>query len=340
MRIGHGDDAARYTGHTLVCNFSSNVYTHSRNRNLEEHLKARIGTIHTYPEADAGQLRKLLAAKIGIAEENILVTAGATEAIYLIAQAHHGKQSVVVGPTFSEYADASRCNEHSVNYCQSLQETDLTECNLVWLCNPNNPTGRISPNGEILAAAKAHPDRIYIIDESYSSFSPQPPLPPADAIGQKNVLLIHSLTKQYLIPGLRLGFVIGNTALLEKIVRLQPPWTVNALAQAAGIYLLQHPKTDINLSDYLTESRRFQNALAKIDGLNVLPSPMHFFLCQLEKNYSAANLKEWLMAKRGFLIRDASNFWGLDKSYFRLCAQRPEENRKLVNAVAQWISEQ
>ena len=115
------------------------------------------------------------------------------------------------------------------------------------------------------------------------------------------------------------------------------PWSVNQLAQLAGLYLLDNVSYDF--SDYLQESQRVQKQLAEISGIKVYTSGMHFFLCQLELG-KAADLKKYLVEKYGFLIRDAANFRGLNESYFRIAVQEESNNNLLVKAIREWTRSQ
>ena len=113
MIKGHGDDIYQY-GRPIVANFSSNIYSHADLQALKEFLKGRLEVIGSYPAPDASRLEKVLADKLHIEADEVLVTSGATEAIYLIAQSFAGSKSTVFQPTFSEYADACRMHGHQV----------------------------------------------------------------------------------------------------------------------------------------------------------------------------------------------------------------------------------
>ena len=141
MINGHGDDIYRHE-RKIVSNFSSNIYGRQDLSALQNHLCSCIQTIHSYPEPDAYSLVELLAGKNDIQLSNILVTNGAVEAIYLIAQTFRGKKSCVITPTFSEYEDACYINEHTLSFAASLSQINK-DAELVWLCNPNNPTGSV-----------------------------------------------------------------------------------------------------------------------------------------------------------------------------------------------------
>lgn len=332
MITGHGDDAYQFD-HKIVSNFSSNVYNKFDLKELKEFLWANISSIHSYPEPDALTLRKLIGRKLGISPEETGVTNGATEAIYLIAQAFRGSKTAVLTPTFREYEDACKIHEHHLYFVDSLNDIE-PKTKLVWLCNPNNPTGEIYNREYLEKMISSNPQTCFVIDQSYAAFTDDRIWSASEALKFDNVILLHSLTKCYAIPGLRLGYITAPKDKIDRIKHYSMPWSVNQLAQLAGLYLLEN--VTYNFSDYLLESQRVQEQLAKILGLKIHPSEMHFFLCQLEKG-KAADLKQFLIEKQGFLIRDAANFRGLDESYFRIAIQDESSNNLLIKAIAQWI---
>lgn len=210
---------------------------------------------------------------------------------------------------------------------------------VLWLCNPNNPTGGVLPKEQLVKAIQDNPETVFVIDQSYGFFTKEKLLTAAEAVRYPNVIQLHSMTKRYALPGLRLGYVTANPALTERIRAVRMPWSVNALAVEAGIYLCEHPETGpIDLETLLAETQRLRKALNAIPGLTAEPTQTHFFLCHLQKG-RAADLKQWLAEKQGILIRDASNFEGLDAGHFRIATQTPEENELLAAAVQHYLKD-
>lgn len=206
MLHGHGDDGYR-NERILRANFSSNVRPGGVPSALRDHLRTQLDRAGTYPEVAAESLTALLAAQHRVTPGQVLVTNGAVAAIYLVAQAWRGARSVVVGPTFSEYADAARLEEHAVT---SISREDFTverfgEATLVWLCNPNNPTGEVLSRDLLLGVIDRHPGVMFVVDLAYADFCATAPLCAADTETRTNLVLLHSLTKNFGIPGLRLG---------------------------------------------------------------------------------------------------------------------------------------
>lgn len=335
MLKGHGDDIHDYEGR-IKSNFSSNMYNGQDLSHLQNYLCKRIKRIHSYPEPDARSLASLLAQKHAIQTENVCVTNGAAEAIYLIAQAFRNSRTAIIIPTFSEYEDACRINEYEITYSTSLSQLPKG-VELVWLCNPNNPTGSAYNKNALKEFITNHPDIYFIVDQSYEAFVDQSfVLDTTTAVRHKNLILLHSMTKKYAIPGLRLGYLTAHADLVRKVVAYRMPWSVNGLAVEAGKFLIENPSPLLNINDYLQETKRLQGALSLIAGLMVYPTHTHFFLCKLEHK-KACDLKQYLIDNHGILIRDAANFRGLDEHYFRLATQSRDENDTLVKAIREWI---
>jgi len=347
MINGHGDDAFHF-GRPMVANFSSNVYSHVDLEPLKAHLRQRLDVIGHYPEPEPYTLERALAGQLGIDAASVCVTNGATEAIYLTAHAFQDAHSTILGPTFSEYADACRLygSEPGAGWYPASEHFFASETDtrgalqaMIWLCNPNNPTGGIIPKEQLMKAIEENPETVFVIDQSYGFFTKEPLLSAAEAVRYPNVIQIHSMTKRYAMPGLRLGYITANPALLEKIRAVRMPWSVNALAIEAGLYLCLHPETGpIDLEALLAETQRLRYALNAISGLTAEPTQTHFFLCHLVQS-RAAELKQWLADKQGILIRDAANFEGLDAGHFRIATQTPEKNDLLVAAVRDYLED-
>ena len=335
MIQGHGDDMYSYKQEIKI-NFSSNVYNKQDMSDLELYLCSKINLIHSYPDPDASSLAELLADKHKIDITNISVTNGATEAIYLIAQVFRKKNSIVITPTFSEYGDACAINDHQITYTASLSDI-RKDTDLVWLCNPNNPDGMAYHKEYLYKFISEHPNLIFIVDQSYEAFvNSDYVMDPCKSVLLSNVISLHSMTKKYAIPGLRLGYATAHHDLIKQISKYRMPWSVNRLAIEAGKYLLEKDKTYFDLDTYLAETLRLMTELNTIERLFVVPTNTHFFLCELVYK-KASDLKKYLIDNHGILIRDASNFIGLDEHFFRIATQSPEENDILIKALKEWI---
>jgi threonine-phosphate decarboxylase len=283
-------------------------------------------------------LESEIARRYSLTPRQVCVTNGATEAIYLIAQVFQGRISAVLGPTFSEYADACRVHRHKVKPFYSLDALP-EDAELVWICNPNNPTGEVRNKEDLKALVDSHPDKLFIFDQSYEYFTLKSLLGIKEAASFPNVILLHSMTKQYAIPGLRVGYFTASEGLTDDVRCRRMPWSVNSLAIEAAKYLLEEGDgISADIPQLLAERERLTNLLLATGMLEIWPTDTHYMLIKLRMGKAAA-LKDFLAVNHGILIRDASNFEGLDERFFRIATQTPEENDKLVKAISEWMEQ-
>lgn len=336
MIYGHGDDLFKYNN--VEINFSTNIFNHFSHSGLFSFLASNLSAITSYPEPTPVSLEKALAAKLGIGADCIMATNGATEAIYLIAQSLSDKVAHIVQPTFSEYADACMMYGCETRSISSLEDTGiLGNKDAVWLCNPNNPTGSTMDYDTLYNIIRCNPQTVFIIDQSYSAYTLKRTMRTEDAVELGNVLLINSMTKDFGIPGIRLGYAVGSKGILDRVRQWRMPWSVNALALKAGIYLIEHrDEYRIDTAALCTERERITEQISAI-GIKTFPSDSNMLLCKLPSS-SAAALKEWLASEHGILIRDASNFHGLSERHFRIAVQTREEDDKLIKALRIWMA--
>ena len=348
MIDGHGDDSYKYS-RPITANFSSNVYSKVNLSRLKAHLCECIGEIGNYPEPEPYTLEARIASRCQLPSGAVCVTNGATEAIYLIAQTFRGTNTAiqVIGASRTDsgvhamgnvavFDTESRIPGDKI--CFALNQRLPDDVRMLWLCNPNNPTGTVADKEYMRGLIEHNPQVCFIIDQSYEFFTLCPLFSPAEAAEYPNVLLLHSMTKRYAIPGLRLGYVTGSSGLLERLRTNRMPWSVNRLAIEAGLFLLENDVPEpVDVAAYLQETARLGKALKTVGGLDVWDTQTHFMLVQLRMGKASA-LKEYLAREHGILIRDASNFAGLDERFFRIATQTPEENDRLVAAIEEFMA--
>lgn len=342
MLFGHGDDFYN-SPREITINFSSNVWHGANLDKLKEHLNTQFDKLTRYPEPDAATLKRLLARRYEVSEENLVVTNGSITAFYLIAQAWKGAKSTIAVPSFSEYEDAARLHGHEITFFSTsddLSELSLEGQDFCWICNPNNPDGKLIHRTELLALIAANRQTTFIVDQAYVAFTTEDLLKPADVKNHENLIIVQSISKAYNIPGLRIGYLIAHPALVQRINRYIIPWSLNAMAIEASKYILIHPaQFTLPIRKWQRETAEFIYQLNKLDGLEVIPTATTFFLVRLKKG-TAADLKKHLLDTEGILIRDASNFRGLDETYFRLSTQTTAENQRLAAVLKEWLARQ
>jgi threonine-phosphate decarboxylase len=346
MIEGHGDDGWKYKA-ALRADFSSNVYYGALDGGLREHLRGAIDAVTHYPEAGALTLQTAAAAALSVSRDSVLVTNGATEAIYLIAQAFrdelpgafhgllngplHGPSVTVVGPTFAEYEDACVLQGMEVRRVVWEELVAAPLEGLVFVCNPNNPTGRALAAEELVGLADRWSGALFVVDESYIDFTLAGSVLGA---GRLNIVVLRSLTKSCRIPGLRIGFLVGPEAMIARVARYKMPWSVNRVAIEAGLYIFQHRKDFVvPVESLLAATAEWRRELAEATGWMVWDSDTHYFLMETPAAVTAARLKGHLVSRYGLLIRDAANFKGLGPHHFRVACQAPEQNSLLTKAL-------
>lgn len=336
MISGHGDDLHNFEG-TIQYNFSSNVYYKGCNSALLQHLEKHLHQIQNYPSPIASELNVLAGKHFNIASNQFLFGNGATEIFYLIAQCYRGKKAIIVGPTFAEYEDA--CKIHHVDHTFITSEevlVDPFQADLIFICNPNNPDGKIISTIEIERLLKENPNTCFIIDEAYNEFTKGVESVMSLVAKFDNLAIVRSLTKTFAIPGLRLGYVISNSAFIQELIVYKLPWTVNSLAIASGEYIFENYQSlSFDLDELLTETQSFKQVLNTLKGFKVVEGDSTFFLLSVGKG-SATELKNYLVNTHGILVRDATNFTGLKGEFIRVSIQSSKANNALINALKLW----
>lgn len=335
MIEGHGDDGWKYTT-ALRADFSSNVYYGGLHAGLREHLRGMVDSVTHYPEAGAVTLQHAAAAAFSVERGSVLVTNGATEAIYLIAQAFRGKfpdrRVSIVAPTFSEYEDACVLQGMEVQRISWQELVAGPPEGLVFICNPNNPTGEACAVKELVRSAERLVNTLFVVDESYIEFTRA--TESVLGLRQYNVMTLRSLTKSCRIPGLRVGFLVGWEPVVRELRKYKMPWSVNRLAIEAGLYIFQHNEDFVvPVESLLTATTEWRRELAAATGWRVWDSDTHYFLMETPGAFTAAQLKGHLVSRFGLLIRDAANFKGLGPHHFRVACQAAEQNSLLIKAL-------
>lgn len=331
MLNGHGDDRYLFNKEILA-DFSSNVYYEGLSAGLKQQLAHSLDKLSNYPEVNAQSLQKALAVWHRTTAEQVLVTNGATEAFYLIAHAYRNKSATILIPAFAEYEDACKANDISVQYITEIKAVFNTD--LVFFGNPNNPTGAVLSTELILNLLTTNPGTTFVIDEAYVDFTKEKISMVPYLSGFNNLIIVKSLTKKYAIPGLRLGYLLSNPAIISNVLNYKMPWSVNALAIEAGLYIEQNRTTPLPLDRLLKDTKELMEQLREY--VTVFDSHTNFFLCHTGKA-PAADLKLFLL-NEGILIRDASNFKSLNAGHFRIATQTRDKNALLVNLIQEWIT--
>ena len=354
MLHGHGGEIyaiAREMGISpdSLSDFSSNVSPLPLPSGLAELLAESIPQIRHLPEVDSLGIRAALAERFCMRPENFLVSGGTTEWIYSLPQVFDVSEAVIPLPTYADYMDAAAnagvpvkkvkvwpppANADTVLEALSKATAGSTDTrSMVFLCNPNNPTGLFIEPDRIAEAASAGTNVIWVVDESYTPFIAKDressmlsrPLPP-------NCLVLRSFSKIFGIPGLRLGYAAANRDMIKTLSRAARPWQVSRLAQTAGEWLAKDTKYEAAVREFCQREKKFfLNSLKNSPLLEYIPGTTHFMLFRLRGNTKAVTLCLHLRQKR-LLVRNCENFQGLnDGEYVRISLRSREENMRLLS---------
>jgi L-threonine-O-3-phosphate decarboxylase len=318
--------------------FSSNVNPYGPSPRVWDAL--RNVPIGRHPDPRATPLRDALAERQGVDARQLIVGNGSIELIYHLAVAYLRTRDrvLIVAPTFGEYAAAATMmgariveyrtrpeNDFAMDVDALVAQARAVRPRMLFVCNPNNPTGTYLARDDIEKILRACDSTLVVLDEAFVRFVAN--AWDARTLRYDNLLILRSLTKDYALTGLRVGYAVAAAAIIESLEKVQPPWSVNAFAQVATLAALDDEQ---HLRDSLAALARAKIAL--VDdltrlGLRVVPSTTHFFLAQVE---SAAELARQLRARK-IVVRDGTS-WGLP-NFVRIATRTPAENARLINAL-------
>jgi L-threonine-O-3-phosphate decarboxylase len=316
---------------------------------ITQHLR----DIQAYPDPSAAALREQLSLHHQVPIEWVMVGNGAAELLTWACRSLSEMTQVhLLTPAFGDYWRAlkafnSRVFPHSIFAAkqQSSHEftlptltanvLDLARSGLL-LNNPHNPTGQLFAKVDVLGLVENF-GRV-VIDEAFMDFLPsgdQHSLIP-EIVNYPHVVVLRSLTKFYSIPGLRLGYAIGHPDLLRQWKTWRDPWSVNALAIAAGVAALQDTVFQQQTYDWLAAAvPQLREGLAQLPGLEVISGAVNFVLVRCDA--SVTQLQEHLLKQHQILIRDCVSFPELGDRYFRVAVRTISENQRLLAALSETL---
>ena len=287
-----------------------------------------------YPDAGYHRLREALASYLGVSPTKILPTNGGAEALFLAARgARAGGKALILEPTFSEYAAAARAGglepvrrvarrrKYGFRLDPGCLE-DLEGVSLVFLCNPNNPTGDSLGRGEVLEIAERVLGRgaVLVVDEAFADFVPETSVV---AETSRDLYIARSLTKFFGIPGLRMGCLVCPDAGLLR--QFQPSWPVNAVAaSAATVAVRDLDFANASVAEVGRLREELFEGLEALPGLTPFPGAANFVLVHGPEGLSRR------LTQRGILVRGCEPFPGLGPGYFRVAVRGTDENRRLL----------
>ncbi len=345
---GHGGNVhglAREMGIdvTTLLDFSANINPLGPPEWLRPLISSEVASLVHYPDPYAGKLVQAIAERYKVPEESVVVANGTTELLYQLPKLLGCAQALIPSPSYIDYTKVMELAGMTVRPFLLSAEREftlqphelaslLTGGELVVIGSPNNPTGALVDPEQIIQLAKEHPATLFLIDEAFLEFVVGGR---SVALAADNILTLHSLTKFYAIPGLRLGFGIFPLPIARLLREHLPPWTVNTLAQAVGVRALADHEYAEQTRAYCRELRtNLVQDLQRFPALQLFDSAANYLLLRLVDGSNARILAGQLL-ERKIMIRTCSNYTGLDASYFRIAVRTEKENKLLLSALCE-----
>ncbi|MHB9038064.1 MAG: cobyric acid synthase [Armatimonadota bacterium] len=348
MIARHGGNLSRIakaSGKPLaeIVDFSANINPLGPPEWLRPVISSHVSSLVHYPDPDCAELTAAAAKRYGVFAEEIIVGNGSSEIIHYLPRVVGAKRAVIPMPAYSDYALASEMAGLSVEKLSMSEEQgfalDLSELEsrlkgdeMIFIGQPNNPTGLTLDTIHLRELAIRHNDTTFVIDEAFADF-----VEGFDSITidrPANVVALCSLTKFYAIPGLRLGCAVADRKLVERARKLIPAWSVNTLAQAVGATALLDEEYAARTREFVSARRKhLLGELRQIAGLAAYEGKANFLLVKINRaDIDAPELANRLL-RDGIAIRVCDNFDGLDGRFFRIAVRTEDENALLVRSL-------
>lgn len=310
---------------------------------LDELFLEELKHIGHYPDNSYRNFRRAAAKFVNVDMECIVPGNGSSELIRLFAECclEEGDTALVPTPSFGEYTNQSMLaggNVIKVDIGEDglpiLSDGMLAQAKLLFLCNPNNPTGKLLSANQVtdLADRCEASETFLLVDEAFIELSDPKESVAALAPGRESLFVMRSLTKSFGVPGLRLGFGVTNSTLAGILNMARIPWSIGSLAAAAAEYLLGCDEHLMRSRQIIkTETLWLQDSLQGL-GLQPIPSSVNFILVNIEPSGLDSDVLAERSMREGVLVRDCRSF-GLGKSYIRVAVRGHSENKMLIAAL-------
>ena len=328
-----------------VLDFSANINPLGPSRRVRQ--AAAKADLSSYPDRRCLDLTEELAARLDVGIDNLIVGNGSTELIHLLARAflRPGETCLIFAPTFGEYEAAvtiagAEFHLYRAEESQAFRwpVVDASETiqklrpRMVFLCNPNNPTGVYMDQDEVESIRGAvGADSLLVLDDAYVPLADWQ-WDSASMLHEGNVAILRSMTKDHALAGVRLGYMIAQPRVVEAVRQLQPSWSVNAVAQAVGIAALEDEAHVTEARRVISEAKEYLFHELETLGVPAMPSAANFILAKVG---DAPGIRLALL-RRAIAVRDCTSF-GLPE-HIRIAIRRPEDCVRLVAALKEVLS--
>ncbi|GAB5046594.1 threonine-phosphate decarboxylase CobD [Thermodesulfovibrio sp. TK110] len=322
-----------------IVDMSSSVNPLALPERIKEKIIEKIPLLHKYPDTEARGFIKTISELYDVPPQNIICGNGSTELIYLTAQALNPESVMILEPSFTEYERACQLNEIIIERVFALNKEKILKMlwkamkkrkyGMVFICNPNNPTGWLIDKAEILKIAFLYKDTIFLVDEAFIDFVPQESLL-REVLS--NIIVLRSLTKFYGLAGLRFGYAVASSQIIEKIKRYRHPWNINSFAQWIAEEIVRDEEFKKETHEFFKiEKEFFEYSLNELK-LKYFPSVANFYLIEVPKK----GIFHYML-ERGILIRDCSSFYGLNENFIRVSVKSRAENEKFFKELREFL---
>ena len=350
---GNVDAWARSAGVEVgeLLDFSASINALGPPSSAREAFVESYAEILRYPDPYGDKLKEALAERHGLSPAEVLIGNGSTQLIYLLCAALRPRKALIVGPAFSEYANAltligAKVASFNLSPDNGFQFSTKRlsaawdkDCDIVFLATPNSVTGQMIPKVEIekLAHIALARKTMVVIDEAFVDFVETESI---KALVRRNpyLIVLRSLTKYYALPGLRLGYLLGETGRVAELAAYQEPWSINGPALNVALASLKDSSFATKTERWLERERKFLfERLTALEGLHPLASRTNFLLVKIERSHGdALRLRSFLLQKN-ILIRACDTF-GLGVNHFRIAIKQRKDNQRLLAALTEWTS--
>ena len=352
----HGGDVRAWAKKALIdpgqiIDFSASINPLGPPASARKAFQKSYGEVSRYPDPYGEELKEALAKRQGMKPAEVLLGNGSTQLIYLLCQALRPRKALVVGPAFSEHANALKLAGAKVRFLFLAADDDFKfsteefmgewekDDDVVFLTTPNSVTGQLIPRAEIekIARIAAIRKKFLVVDEAFVDFVE------GESVKQlirdnPYLLVLRSLTKYYALPGLRLGYILAHPRRVAQLAAYLEPWSVNGPAQKVALACLADASFGLKTERWLQRERNFlAQALITLKGFQPYPSITNFLLVRLANKTDAGELRSFLLSRK-ILIRACNSFAGLGIDYFRVAVRRRNDNRQLLEALREWTA--
>lgn len=298
-----------------------------------------------YPDPHQYKLKEAISAIKGIAPEHIFLGNGSDECIDLLFRCfcEPGKDNVIIcPPTYGMYEVSANINDVEVRRAPLLDDFQLdlvhlenlvdSQTKIIWLCNPNNPTGN-SLNRQDVEAVLNNFNGIVVVDEAYVNFSRQKSFV-QELPEYANLVVMQTFSKAWGLAGLRLGMAFASSAIIEVINRVKPPYNISQATQELALEALENTGQVNDMIRELVDMREaLAEVLAQAPGVEkVYPSDANFLLIKIKE---ARKVYDFLLTK-AIVVRDRSKV-KLCEDCLRITVGTEKENTDLVEALQEWV---